>query len=100
MGSMIVLVARYRARAGQGDAVEALLREMAPLVREREPGCALYQANRSPEDPDRFLLYEQYVDQAALRAHRETPHFKELIEGKVVPLLEAREREIYDLVVG
>ena len=42
-----------------------------------EPGCTLYHANRSTENPDLFLLYEHYRDQAALAAHRETPHFKE-----------------------
>lgn len=97
---MIVLVARYQAQAGQGETVAALLREMAPLVAAHEPGCAMYQACRSTEDRDAFLLYEQYVDEAALQAHRETPHFKEIIEGKIVPLLDKREREFYDLVVG
>ena len=41
-----------------------------------------------------FVLYEEYEDEAALLAHRETPHFKELIEGVIVPKLASREREI------
>jgi hypothetical protein len=36
----------------------------------------------------------------AIAAHRETPHFKEIIEGRIVPLLESREREFFDAVVG
>jgi len=97
---MIVLVAKYTVKPGQGDAVEAALRRMAPLVKAGEPGCALYQANRAADNPDLFLLYEHYVDQAALAAHRETPHFKEIIEGTIVPLLDRRERAFYDLVVS
>ena len=97
---MVVLIARYYVRAGQGDAVEAALREMAPLVKAQEPGCLLYQANRSREDRDRFLLVEHYRDEAALEAHRATPHFQRLIEGTILPLLERRERELYDLVVA
>jgi quinol monooxygenase YgiN len=46
-----------------------------------------------------FLLYEQYTDQAALDAHRNTPHFKEIIEGTIVPLLDRRERELYQSVI-
>ena len=61
---------------------------MAPLVSANEPGCKLYHANRSADNPDIFLLYEHYADQAALDAHRNTPHFKEIIEGLIVPLLE------------
>lgn len=97
---MIVLVARYTVKAGQGDVVEAALRRMGPLVKAEEPGCTLYHANRSTENPDFFLLYEQYVDDAALAAHRATPYFKELIEGTVAPLLDKREREFYTQVAG
>lgn len=97
---MIVLVAKYTVKTGQGDRVEAALIRMAPLVKAGEPGCTLYYANRSTENPDIFLLYEHYLDQDALAAHRETPHFKEIIEGTIVPLLESRARELYVPVVG
>jgi quinol monooxygenase YgiN len=97
---MIVLVARYHGKPGQGDAIQAALKQMAPRVAADEPGCKLYHACRSQENPDLFLLYEQYMDEAALLAHRETSHFKEIIEGTIVPLLEKRERELYTLVVG
>ena len=97
---MIVLVAKYTVKPGQGDQVAAALRRMAPLVAAGEPGCTLYHANRSTENPDLFLLYEHYRDQEALAAHRETPHFKEIIEGTIIPLLEKRERKLYTLAVG
>jgi autoinducer 2-degrading protein len=97
---MIVLVARYYGKPGQGDAIEAALKQMAPLVAESEPGCKFYQASRSQENSDNFLLYEHYVDEAALLHHRETPHFQRIIEGTVIPLLEKRERELYTLAVG
>ncbi len=97
---MIVLVALYTVLPGKGDEVAAALTRMAPLVAQLEPGCAMYHVNRAVENPDHFLLYEQYVDQAALDAHRDTSHFKEIVEGTVVPLLAKRERVFYDLVVG
>jgi autoinducer 2-degrading protein len=97
---MIVLVAKYTAKAGQGDTVAEALTRMAPLVKAGEPGCVVYHANRSTDNPDFFLLYEIYRDQAALAAHRETPHFKEIIEGVIAPILDKRERELYTQVVG
>lgn len=97
---MIVLVARYYGKSGQGNAIEAALKQVAPLVAAHEPGCKLYQASRSQEHPDQFLLYEHYVDEAAFLGHRETPHFQQIIEGTIIPLLEKREREVYTLVVG
>lgn len=96
---MIVLTAKYFVKAGRGDQVEAALRRMAPLVKASEPGCKMYHANRSADNPDIFLLYEHYADQAALDAHRNTPHFKEIIEGAIAPLLDKRERELYQSVI-
>ncbi|WP_409300002.1 putative quinol monooxygenase [Peribacillus sp. SCS-155] len=95
---MIVLVAKYHCKEGKGDEVQTYLNQMKPLVEEHEPGCGAYFANRSQDNPDMFLLYEQYKDEAALEDHRETPHFKEIIEGKIVPILEKRERELFTLV--
>jgi len=97
---MIVLVAKYFVKSGQGDQVQAALLRMAPLVKANEPGCTLYHANRSPENRDLFLLYEHYTDQAALEGHRTTPHFKEIIENTIVPLLDKREREVYESIVS
>lgn len=96
---MIVLLAKYHCKPGNGDKVLAYLQEMKPLVQQFEPGCFLYCISRSVENPDLFTLYEHYVDQAAQEAHRETPHFKQIIEGKIMPLLERRERELSTLIV-
>lgn len=97
---MIVLVATYHVKPGMAAQVIAALQEMAPLVAQHEPGCLMYQVCRSQEEPDAFLLYEQYADEAALQAHRDAPHFKRIIEGTVIPMLETRERTFYDLVVS
>ena len=97
---MVVLVAKYYVKPGKGDEVATALKRMAACVREQEPGCLLYHANRSRENVDLFLLYEQYRDMAALDAHRATPHFRKIIEETIVPLLDKREREFYEPVMS
>jgi len=97
---MRTLLARYRCRAGLGDEVAEALRRMAAAVSADEPACLVYRVSRSLDDPDVFVLYEEYADEEALLAHRETPHFRELVEGTVVPLLESRERELLEPVLG
>jgi autoinducer 2-degrading protein len=96
---MQALLARYHVRKGKGDLVESALGEMAEMVKRDEPQCSTYRAARSTENPDMFVLYEEYQDEAALLAHRETPHFRSLIEDTIVPLLEKREREILQPVL-
>jgi len=92
--SVIVLVARYRAKAGQGDAVADAMRQVISASR-AEPGNLVYTVQRSIEDPDEFVLYERYVDEAAVDAHRASAHFQEIVVGRVIPMLEGREFALY-----
>lgn len=74
MAGVLTVVAKIRAAKGKGDALAALLAEQAGVVRQNEPGCVAYRPHRSNADPDLFLFYEQYRDQAAFDAHRTAPH--------------------------
>lgn len=94
---MIVVVARYRAKQGQGDLVTTALRKVVPAAR-AEPGCLLYTVNRSKDDPDELLLYERYRAEADLDAHRESDHFRVIVIGQVLPLLETRDVAIFEPV--
>jgi quinol monooxygenase YgiN len=94
---VLVVIARYRAQPGRGDEVAAILARHTPPTR-AEPGCVRFLVNRSTDDGDRFVLYEQYADEAAFQAHRESAHSRENIEGGVVPLLAERTWERYELV--
>jgi len=94
---MFVVVAQYYTKEGREEEVAAVLRRMIPISN-AEPGCALYVVNRSPEDSRKFLLYEQYHDRAGYEAHTATEAFKENILGTVVPMLESRVRDFYDVL--
>ncbi len=85
----VIVVAQYRCREGSADTVaEVLARHSA--ASEAEPGCLRFIAHQSLDDPTRFVLYEEYVDEAAFTAHRETEHFAANIDGIVAPLLVER----------
>ena len=92
---MVTVVAQYRVKAGRGDAVADALRQHVGATR-AEAGCLSFVAYRADDDPDRFLLYEQYVDESAFEEHRQTPHFARYIDGIVVPLLEERSWQRYE----
>jgi len=94
---MHVVVARFKAKPGSDDEIAKLLAEMVPHAME-EPGCHMYIVNRLVDDPSVFLLYEQYTDAEAFAAHGQTEAFKRIVAGRVVPLLEERGREIFEVV--
>lgn len=95
-----VLIARYYVKPGNSATVREALEKMSVRVKSDEPACLLYNANIDPTNENLYCLYEVYKDEASIAAHRETPHFKEIIEGIIVPLLENRERELYSQVIG
>lgn len=94
------LIARYHVIPGNAALVEDALRAMAERVKADEPACLIYNANVDPDNENLYCLYEVYTDEDAVAAHRETPHFKQFIEGTIVPVLEKRERELYRQVIG
>lgn len=53
-----------------------------------EPGCLRFDVIQDRDDSNKFYFYEVYRDEAALEAHRQTPHFK-LYAEKVQPWLAA-----------
>ncbi|HET7504908.1 MAG TPA: putative quinol monooxygenase [Kofleriaceae bacterium] len=74
MANVLTVIAKLRAAKGKGDALAALLAEQAAAVRAAEPGCLVYRPHRSTKDPDVFVFYEMYQDDAAFDAHRKAPH--------------------------
>ncbi len=74
MSAGVKIVAVLAAREGKGAALEALLLGMAGACR-AEPGNLRWDVWRDQADPTRFVLDELYVDNAAVAAHRASPHF-------------------------
>jgi quinol monooxygenase YgiN len=86
---MLIVVARYLVSEGHESTVARLLRKNAEASR-AERGCLEFSVYQEIDDPRAFLLYEQYTGEDAFQAHRRTPHFKDIIEQQVVPLLDER----------
>ena len=53
-----------------------------------EPGCMRFNVLHDQQDPNVYYFFEVYRDEAALEAHRQTPHFKLYFE-KTQPWLVA-----------
>lgn len=90
----LVLMVVWIALPGREERVAEILRTMVRSTR-LEAGCVQYEAHRSVDDPRRFMLYEVYRDEAALKAHEDSEHFRRYVIGEGLGLLESRERAFY-----
>ncbi len=91
---MIVLAVTWMAKEGEEHEVTNIFRVLEDESR-KEPGCLMYIVHRHRTDPRRFFIYEQYKDDAALEAHRASPHFQKYAVGKLPKLGERVEGELY-----
>ena len=86
---MISFTVRLTFEEGDRDAIAGLLRQLTPASRQ-EPGCISYIAHFVEAEPLTVLIYEQYVDEAALEHHRNSPHFKQYAAGGLYRLKHER----------
>jgi quinol monooxygenase YgiN len=89
---MISFTVRLTFEEGDRDAIAELLRHLTPASRQ-EPGCINYIAHFVEAEPLTVVIYEQYLDEAALEYHRNSPHFKEYAASGLYRLKHARNLE-------
>ncbi len=92
---MLVLAVHLTMRAGNEGEITETFHKLQAGSR-TEPGCLLYVVQRSRENPLRYLVYEQYKDEAALQAHRDSPHFKQYATDGVFRFVDHRQAEFFD----
>ncbi len=89
---MISFTVRMRFAPEDHDEIARTLTALAHASR-LEPGCISYVPHFIESDPNTVLIYEQYVDEAAIEAHRNTPHFKEHAIGGLYQRMRERSME-------
>jgi quinol monooxygenase YgiN len=89
---MVSFIVRLRFAPEDRAAVAETLCLLAAASRQ-EPGCVSYIPHVVEGEPETVLLYEQYRDDAALDAHRDSEHFKQYAVGGLYQLMKDRNVE-------
>jgi len=94
---MVVLVVTWTAKIGHEAQVAEIFVKLADAAR-KEPGCLMFQPHRHKTDPRRFFIYEQYKDDAALEAHRASPHFLQYAKKELPKIADRIEGNLFEPV--
>ena len=94
---MISLTVRLQVRPGHREPFLAAITDNADRTF-TEPGCLAFDVSQALDDDHAFVFYELYADEAAVNAHRESPHFadwrraadKHVVPGSQINLLASR----------
>ncbi|MEO5888841.1 MAG: putative quinol monooxygenase [Ferruginibacter sp.] len=86
----IHVFATWKVKEGQ---IENVLNILKTVGEEsvKEKGNLFYKIHQSNTDINTLVLFEGYTDETAITEHRNSAHYKDLVIGKIIPLLENRE---------
>ena len=92
---MLVLTVTWLANEGRENDFIAECRKLATAARQ-EPGCRMFVVHQHRDDKRRFFIYEEYNNDAALQAHRDSDHFKEIARGTLPTMGERVEAHLME----
>jgi quinol monooxygenase YgiN len=94
---MQAIVAYLTAKPGKEAEFKEKMTAQAKRCLANEPGCLQFDVVQDPKNPTRFVMLELYKDEAAIKAHQDSQHFKDF-RPVVGDLIADRKVEIYSMV--
>lgn len=61
----------------------------------REPGNLRFDVLQHPQVKTRFFIYEAYRDEAAVQAHKQTPHYLACVDKLEALMSEPRKKQTF-----
>jgi quinol monooxygenase YgiN len=75
---MRAIIAYLTAKPGLESKFKEAMTAQARRCLTNEPGCLQFDVCQDPKSPTRFVMLEVYKDDAAIKAHQDSVHYKEL----------------------
>lgn len=94
---MRAIVAYLTTKPGKEAEFQEHMTAQARRCLANEPGCLQFDVVQDAKNPTRFVMLEVYKDDAAIKSHQESEHFKNF-RPVVADLLADRKIEIFNMV--
>jgi len=94
---MRAIVAYLTAKPGKEAEFKEKMTAQAQRCLANEPGCLQFDVAQDPSNPARLVMLEVYKDEAAVKAHTESQHYKDF-RPVVSELLADRKIEVLEMV--
>jgi autoinducer 2-degrading protein len=94
---MRAIIAYLTAKPGKEAEFQKQMTAQAQRCLANEPGCLQFDVVQDPKNPARFVMLEVYKDDAAVKAHQESQHFKDF-RPVVGELVADRQVEVLNMV--
>lgn len=95
---MTVFIATLRIKPGQEAEFERLQRELSELTHATEPDTKVYDIVRSREQPDTYVVYARFKDEAAFQLHQGTEFHERLVPPILATVAGEMDLKFYDFI--
>ena len=92
---MITAIAKVIAKPGMEYLMNEVLLTLAKETQENEQGCLRYKLYVSSENASEIMVVGQYINEEAIEAHRQSPHFQ-LVREKLPDFVQEKDTDILD----
>jgi len=93
--AQVAVLAQVDIDPAHKDAFNIRARRHAADSQANEEGCLMFQVNTVEDNPTRYVMYEIYVDKAAIETHMNSEHMKafrsdsaEMVKDRVITFLD------------
>jgi (4S)-4-hydroxy-5-phosphonooxypentane-2,3-dione isomerase len=94
---MRAILAYLTAKPGKEAEFAEKMTAQAKRCLANEPGCLQFDVVQDPKDGTRFVMLEVYADDAAIKAHQDSQHFKDF-RPVIGDLVADRKVEVLNMV--
>lgn len=94
---MKAILAYLTAKPGKEAEFKEKMTAQAKRCLANEPGCLQFDVVQDPKNATRFVMIEVYKDDAAIKAHQDSQHFKDF-RPVVGELVADRKVDVLDMV--
>lgn len=95
---MTCFIATLKIKTGHEAEFERLQRELSELTHQSEPDTIVYDIIRSRTNPDTYVVYGRFRDEAAFQYHQQTPFHDRLVPPILATVSGEMQIEFYDWV--
>lgn len=95
---MTCFIATLKIKPGHEAEFERLQRELSELTHQSEPDTIVYDIIRSRTNPDTYVVYGRFRDEAAFQYHQQTPFHDRLVPPILATVSGEMQIEFYDWV--
>jgi quinol monooxygenase YgiN len=94
----IAFIAKLVVKPDKLAEFEALQKELSNITHDTLPGTLIYDVIRHQEEPNTYVVYSRFADQAAFEAHQTARDHDRLVPPILECLAEEMDLQFYDLV--